>query len=974
MMLPILMRAVVRLVVLGAIVFVPWTGGFAQIDFNRQIRPILAEHCFHCHGPDSNQRAADLRLDVEAEAHRSAIQVNNADASELMVRIESQDPETIMPPPSLGKKLTAEQISLFRQWIDQGANYSKHWAFEPIRESRQLLEELPPVDSEISAIDRFLELKLQAADLTYSAEVSRESFIRRATFDLTGLPPTWSEVEAFVADDSPEYIKNLLDRLLASPQYGERWGRHWLDLARYADTHGGAAIGFTTFPFSYTYRDYVIQAMNRNVPIDRFILEQIAADQLGLSENDPALAALGFLTVGMQFRNYHDTIDDQIDVITRGLMGLTVTCARCHDHKFDEISAKDYYGIYASIAPSKEPQQLPVVGEPEKTAVHQQYQQELKSLQLKLQSFAHDQSEVMRARLRMQVGLYLSEIAKGVGEQDTSTVFLSYRTDDIRPIVLNRWLNYLKGLDTDDAVFGPWIEMQGWGNVEADEFVKRSESYLQQLSTELDRLDRSTDKIHALRAEPPKWNHLVIDGLLAKKPKSLSEVAEVYGSVFVEVQRQWLRALANAAEEATASEKLLPDDHAEHQIVNSPVYRQLRHHLYGPDSPFSIADEEAMSLTNRTINDLIGAKRGAIHQLHLAAAGSPPRAMILEEAREPAKYYVLLRGNPLARGEAVQPKFLSVLEAGQPKLFENGQRRLGLAQAVVDPSNPLTSRVFVNWVWQNHFGVGLVRTPDDFGTRGQPPTHPELLDYLAGEFQKSGWSLKWLHRQIMLSRAYRQGAIENVESRERDPDNLLLWRMPRKRLDFESMRDAMLSVSGELDLQAGGRPIDLNATPAIPRRSVYGFTNRDVIANLMSTFDAANPNACTAKRPETTVPQQTLFALNSDFIQDRAARLAQLTKELNLPKAEARATELIRRVFGREPTKLELERIAEFVQKSTPATVASNLADNTLADNSAADGASAADTNAPVGAVDAESAWVQLAHALLASNEFVFLD
>ncbi len=979
MMLPTMVQVVVRMVVCGAFVFMMNAELSAQVDFNREVRPILAEYCFHCHGPDANQRAADLRLDVAEDAHQSAIQVHDPDASELIARVTTEDPETIMPPPALGKKLTAEQISLLRQWIDQGAQYSKHWAFEPIRESQQLLEELPRVDSETSAIDRFLELKLQAADLTYSAEVSRESFIRRATFDLTGLPPTWSEVEAFVADDSPESIKNLLDRLLASPRYGERWGRHWLDLARYADTHGGAAIGFTTFPFSYTYRDYVIQAMNRDVPMDRFILEQIAADQLGLPKNDPALAALGFLTVGMQFRNYHDTIDDQIDVMTRGLMGLTVTCARCHDHKFDEISAKDYYAIYASIAPSKEPQQLPVVGEPEKTAEHEQYQQELKSLQLKLQSFAHDQSEVMRARLRMQVGLYLGEIAKGVGEQDTSTVSLSYRTDDIRPIVLNRWLNYLTGLGTDDAVFGPWSEMHGWGKIEAEEFVKRSESYLLQLATELDQADRSADKIHALRAEPPKWNHLIIDALLAKKPKSLAEVAEVYGGVFVDVQRQWLRALANAAEEATAPEKLLPDDHGEHQVINSPVYRQLRHHLFGPDSPFSIADEEAMSLTNRTISDLIGAKRGAIHQLHLAAAGSPPRAMILEEDREPAQYYVLLRGNPLARGEPVQPKFLSVLESGEAKVFENGQRRLGLAQAIVDPSNPLTSRVFVNWVWQNHFGVGLVRTPDDFGTRGQPPTHPELLDYLADEFQKSGWSLKWLHRQIMLSRAYRQGAIENAESRERDPDNLLLWRMPRKRLDFESMRDAMLCVSDELDLQMGGRPIDLNATPAIPRRSVYGFTNRDIIANLMSTFDAANPNACTAKRPETTVPQQTLFALNSDFIQDRAARLARVTKERNLPNAEARATELIRRIFGREPTRSELNRMAEFLQQATPASVAGNLADNASADiasadNSAADGAAASDNHGPVGAVDTESAWVQLAHALLASNEFIFLD
>lgn len=963
-MLPTMVQAVVRLVVFGAFVFVTNAELPAQVDFNREIRPILAEYCFHCHGPDANQRAADLRLDVAEDAHQSAIQVHDADASELIARVTTDDPESRMPPAASGKELSAEQISLLRQWVNEGAKYSRHWAFEPIPDRQKLLEELPPNNSEASVIDRFLQTKLLASGLDYSPEVSREQFIRRATFDLIGLPPSWDEIKAFVADDSPNYIENLLDRLLASPQYGERWGRHWLDLARYADTHGGAAIGFTTFPFAYTYRDYVIHAFNRDLPIDRFLMEQIAADQLGLPHNDPALAALGFLTVGMQFRNEHDTIDDQIDVVTRGLMGLTVTCARCHDHKFDEISTADYYGVYAAIAPSKEPAELPVVGEPANTPERNDYEQTLRSLKLKLYSFVCDQSEVMRARLRMQVGLYLGEIAKGVGEQDTSTVFLSYRTDDIRPIIFNRWLGYLKSLGSDDAVFGPWLEMQSWGKLESSEFTTRCEAYLAKLSAELDQADRNPAHIHALLSEPPKWNHLIVDALVAKKPVSLADVAEVYGSVFVEVQRQWLRALVNAAEEATAEEKILPDDHPEHQIINSPVYRQLRHHLYAPDSPFMVSDDVAMTLTNRTINDLIGAKRGAIHQLHLAAAGSPPRAMIVTEDPTPAEQHVFLRGNPLARGLVVQPQFLSVLSVGEPKVFENGQRRLGLAQAIVAPENPLTSRVLVNWVWQNHFGVGLVRTPDDFGTRGQPPTHPELLDYLAGEFQQNGWSLKWLHRQIMLTRAYRQGAIENEVFRERDPDNHLLWRMPRKRLDFESMRDAMLSVSGELDLQPGGRPIDLNATPAIPRRSVYGFTNRDIIANLMSTFDAANPNACTAKRPETMVPQQTLFALNSDFIQDRAARVAGETKALELPNPEARATEMIRRILGREPTNPELERVTEFLRDAgAAAKVANSSGDAAKSENS--------DLNHEQ---VAESAWTQLAHALLASNEFIFLD
>jgi hypothetical protein len=320
--------------------------------------------------------------------------------------------------------------------------------------------------------------------------------------------------------------------------------------------------------------------------------------------------------------------------------------------------------------------------------------------------------------------------------------------------------------------------------------------------------------------------------------------------------------------------------------------------------------------------------------------------MVVQEDSNPGEAFVFLRGNPLTRGPRVQPRFLSALSPSSPQPFEDGKRRLGLARAIIDDSNPLTRRVLVNWAWQNHFGVGLVRTPDDFGTRGQPPTHPELLDYLADEFRKQGWSFKWLHKQILLSRAYRQGAIENETHRNVDPDNALLWRLPRRRLDFESMRDAMLAVSEELDVSIGGRPVDLAATPTIPRRSVYGFINRDIIANLMSTFDAANPNACTAKRPETTVPQQTLFALNSEFIQDRAARLAAIIKQSETASDDEKIDLLFHRILSRHPTSVERDLSKQFL-KSLPA-----------------------ETTPP----DLDKLWAHLAHALLASNEFTFLD
>ncbi len=937
------------------VVVVAWTMhmgfGHAQspsrVDFNRDIRPLLAEHCLQCHGPDAEKRAADLRLDIESEAKLAAIKSGVSAESELIHRIESTDPDAVMPPPSTGKQLTDSQKKLLKRWIDEGAHYARHWAFEPIQASEQCESQLSASTSnEANPIDRFLKERLNAAGLDFAPEITRAQWIRRVSFDLTGLPPTWREVETFLNDTEPGSFERQIDRLLESPRYGERWGRHWLDIARYADTHGGAAIGFTSFPFSYTYRDYVIAAFNRDHPADRFIQEQIAADQMGFGENDPRLAALGFLTVGMQFRNDHDTIDDQIDVVTRGLMGLTVTCARCHDHKFDAIPTSDYYAIYASVAPSKTPSTLPMIGEIADEPARRQYQRELQSLSTKHQQFVRDQTDVLRHRLRMQVGLYLAEIAKGVTEQDTSTQFLSYRTDDIRPIVFNRWVKFLDGLPANDPVFGPWLEMKSWGTISPEEFATRRDASIARWNSELGDNSRAPEQMHALRAEPPKWNTLLLDAIAERKPTSLSELASVYGKVFADAQKLWLQSLLDASLEATDETTVVPDDHPQHQAINSPTYRQLRHYLYSPGMPFDIPDEDAARLTNRTISDLINGKRGAIHQLNLSSPGSPPRAMVVQEDSNPREAFVFLRGNPLTRGPRVQPRFLSALSPSSPQPFEDGKRRLGLARAIIDDSNPLTRRVLVNWAWQNHFGVGLVRTPDDFGTRGQPPTHPELLDYLADEFRKQGWSFKWLHKQILLSRAYRQGAIENETHRNVDPDNALLWRLPRRRLDFESMRDAMLAVSEELDVSIGGRPVDLAATPTIPRRSVYGFINRDIIANLMSTFDAANPNACTAKRPETTVPQQTLFALNSEFIQDRAARLAAIIKQSETASDDEKIDLLFHRILSRHPTSVERDLSKQFLKSLPPETTPPDL----------------------------DKLWAHLAHALLASNEFTFLD
>ena len=814
-------------------------------------------------------------------------------------------------------------------FADQG-----HWAYRPIHKPA-----VPETSSSLSRdtdIDRFVVAKLERQGLALSSPLEKASLIRRATFDLLGLPPSWEEVQSFVADPAEGAFAKVVDRLLDSPHYGERWGRHWLDIARYADTFGGGAIGFRRFAFSYTYRDYVIQAFNDDLPYDRFVLEQLAADQLDLNSNDPALAALGFLTVGRQYRNRHDLIDDHIDVVTRGLLGLTVTCARCHDHKYDTISTEDYYSLYATFAVSKPPFDLPLLGQPRDSEEYRQYQAELDRRQHRYRATQREQSEVLRHRLRMQVGEYLQEIAKQTPEQDLSTIFLSYRTDDIRPLMIHRWREYLDMLSDEDPVFGPWRQLS---KVDATGVAARAVELIEAMKEENG--DVSGLALHSLNTQSPRWNPRVLDAVAAKSPQSLLQVAEAYGELFGQVQQEWLGGLMASSLEARADTAVVPDEDPRQTDINSSVNRQLRDHLYGSESPVVLTELDAATMLNRTIRDHVNGLKGAIHDHHLASAGSPPRAMVLEEEEQPGPFHVFVRGNPLERGKPVAPRFLDALSTELSEPFRDGQRRLALARAVIAPANPLTRRVIVNWVWQRHFGVGLVRTPDDFGTRGEPPTHPGLLDYLAELFLEDGWSIKTLHRRIMLTGVYQQAAVENSEARNRDPGNLLLWRMPRRRLDVEAMRDSMLAVAGRLDVTAGGRPFDLFSEPFTPRRSVYGFVNRDVLANFFSTFDMADPSVCAATRPDTMVPQQTLFALNSHFIQEQANHLAQ-HKELDKAETDQQRIRMMyQRAFSRSPSEEELGLAQRYLESQ---------------------------------ASSRTNPWRQLAQILLAANEFVFID
>ena len=788
-------RAIVPLVILscfasalGADEVAPPAGkqfSVAQYDFfEKNVRPLLVKRCYDCHSGPADEVEAGLSLESRAGVltggeHGPAAVAGRPEES-LLIRAIGYGDELQMPPT---RKLPAAEIAHLVQWVRMALPWPRrvesraaaakeatveeirgsHWAFQRIRRP-----ELPPVRDArwgTGPVDRFVRVRLEAAGLEPSPRADRVTLARRATFDLTGLPPTPQEVADFLRDRSPGAFAKLVDRLLDSPRYGERWGRHWLDVARYADTKGYAFQRERRYPFSYTYRDYVIRALNDDLPYDRFILEQLAADLLPKSGDDRMLAGLGYLTVGRKFNRPHLDIDDQIDVVTRGLMGLTVACARCHDHKYEAIPTEDYYSLYGVFASSKEPDKLPLIGNPASSPGYEAYRREHEKLE-----------QVVRDFLKKKHAEYITR--EGVP-----------------------------------------------ANITVEEVARH-----------LDRADRN-----------------------------------------------------------------------EYRKIERKVQK---------------------------------------HEVESAVA--PPRAMVLVERQKSVEPHVFVRGDPRRRGKAVPRQFLRLLSGGRERRpFASKSGRLELAHAIVDPGNPLTARVMVNRVWMHHFGEPLVTTPSDFGVRSQPPSHPRLLDYLAWSFKTTGWSLKRLHRQIMLSESYQQESVERPECVAVDPENRLLWRMNRRRLEFEAMRDAVLAVSGKMDTTIGGRPTKLFTSRSTERRTIYGFIDRQDLPNLFRVFDFANPDQTSARRPQTTVPQQALFLMNSRFIREQAEALV-ARAEIAAAESEAGKVEALYRILlSRRPTHRQIASSVRFLR------------------------AAASD---PTEKKAGMSPVAQLAQVLLSTNEFQYVD
>lgn len=868
-------------------------------DYEKKVRPILVEHCYSCHSLAHKAEKGGLRVDrrdalLKGGENGPAI-VPGKPAESLLIQAVRQGPSLKMPPKG---KLNADSIAILEAWVAAGAPMpadtapttgidwvaaKSHWAFQPLQ----------PVHGNI---DQLLESKLRASGIAFAPSADLRTLARRISLDLTGLPPTHDEIdelERSAKSNRDEALGQFVDRLLASPRYGERWARLWMDVARFADTKDGVLMygDDRVRPYAYTYRDYLIRAFNEDLPYDQQVRDQLAADRVE-GVQPWRLAALGFLTLGRQFdNNVHDVLDDRIDTVTRGLLGLTVSCARCHDHKYDPVSTADYYSLYGVFAGTESPIMLPPTdpGKSGPADFEAKYQAKHKEIQEMLDR----QFVLLTEAARSRVGDYLVRVATTTPDPlETAIFFLSLAPDDLRPPIVARWRHFITQRATPtDPVFGPWHDLFA--------------------IPEPDLAGRASSALESWRTRPV--NRLVLDALTKARLTTRADVARTYGEVL---------------KRAYDDSKKGPVDTLQQPLVDVVASK---------DSPGYFPKSQTRRYMSRADTDAFGGKLQELDRLAVKEPGAPPRAMSIVDSAEPYSPRVFLRGNPARQGDAVPRQFLTCLSPENRQPFRDGSGRRELADAII--SHPLAARVMVNRVWMYHFGEPLVDTPNDFGLRCVRPTQADLLDHLAQSLIADGWSLKKLNRRIVLSRAYQQSSDDRPSARKVDPENRLVWRMNRRRLDLEQMRDSMLLVSGRLNESLYGRPMDATQ-PQSTRRTVYGLVDRQSLPGMFRAFDFASPDQSAERRPQTTIPQQALFGMNSLFVQEQAKAIV---VRCNASPADARVAQLYQRVLLRSPNPSEFALAKQFV-------------------------ASAMDDKSPLGP------WEQLAQVLLLTNEFTFVD
>jgi Protein of unknown function (DUF1553)/Protein of unknown function (DUF1549)/Planctomycete cytochrome C len=990
--------------------------------FEGKIRPLLSEKCYKCHSTESGKSKGGLTMDTKESMLKGgengpAVKPGDVDGSLLLKAVSYTDSDLQMPPK--GEKLSDAEIATLTEWVKMGApdprtaavktklsgltdKARSHWAYQPVTKPA-----VPTPKNHawcVTPIDSFILDKLESKNMLPGPDLvdlnGKMTLLRRATYDLIGLPPTLEEINNFITDESPDAFSKVVDRLLASPRYGERWGRYWLDSARYADTVGVRNGNNEDYrlPYAYTYRDWVISAFNDNMPYDQFIMQQLAADQI---KDNPRsnLAALGLLTVGERFQNPNDVINDRIDTVSKGFLAMTVACARCHDHMFDPIPTKDYYalhGIFASIA---EPKEDPVLREVDPKA-QAEFQQKLAALDQQNRDEYYKLVGAVSTTFREKAASYI--LVAHLGRKDSSQENQQKAekiSDDekLDRVIVNEIRNRLTNRDND--IFGPFARFLQGGDswkVIADQISK--------------------DK---------KYNPLVAAAFKDANPKTFEDLAAIYGKVFSGVEGKAdgiIKAFAAAKVAPATAEKsasaadpkgngmvtmasMKPDSMMMMGMMSGSGTDSKTAALAGLDpavvrlavTPLSI--EPAYALTTDELrnferslpNQLRGRGKFSftkINELLLTDVGAAPRAMVVVDKPKPQNSPVFIRGQAETHGEIVPRHFLEVLSDGKPQPFKIGSGRLELAEAIASKKNPLTARVMVNRIWMHHFGQGFVRTLDDLGTQSEAPSHPELLDYLASWFMDQGWDIKKLHKFIMLSHVYRESSDSRRIYETVDPDNRYLWRANIRRLDFEAMRDSLLVMAGKLDTKLGGQPVNLTDEPYSHRRSVYGYVDRGNLPELMTNFDFSNPDMPNSARTTTVVPQQALFLMNSPMVEDVARSITQRQDFQSAGNWIRRLDTVFKIVYQRSPkSKEETQLAVNFIEseaKDQPAVVAAmknvsgkatDLAKKRADERAKSDsGTKAIQNEGDVVDRTPLEQWATFAQALLMTNEAAYVN
>ncbi len=968
-----------------------------QVEFfENKIRPIFANHCLECHSAEKGKTKGGLSMDSREEVLKGGesgpgLKPKDVKGSTLIKAVTWED-DLQMPPK---KKLSAEQIEDLKKWVAMGApdprepsktaakaDKKAHWAFQPIPKVT------PPTPKNAAwcnnAIDKFVLAKLEEKGMLPAPQADKEALLRRVFYDLIGLPPSPLQIEQFVRDPNPdEAYAKVIDQLLASPAYGERWGRHWLDTARYSDTTGDTTnqadrITDYKYPYAWTYREWVINAVNRDMPYDQFLMQQLAADKL---PNNPKenLAALGLLTVGQRFAQKDDIINDRIDVIGRGLLGLTVACARCHDHKFDPVTAADYYALRGIFLSSAEPKEGPLIAGDPNSPSFLKFQQEVAQMEqkayaafFKLQreysdKFRKNAANAFTAGMLTRANATPEEMKEG---NELQTKF-KLETFNGRVIGSSR-------LRPFDEVYGPFVKL---------------------VTTETNRESVLSSMIEGRDKTP--YNPEVIAFLKSQKslPSDLKAVSELVGKLFDQMEPR----VASHYTAFTDPTKDIPSspDKAAMELAVFPLRL-----VPAAELTLERLIEEGNKMPTTTLRGQLE-KTGGIAQINnfkTTFKGGPVRAMVLEDLPQAQDSPLFVRGNAPKKGDQVRTvprRFLEALsEGGKPQPFKLGSGRLELAQSIASKNNPLTARVMVNRVWMHHFGEGLVRTPDDLGNQAGKPSHPELLDFLANWFMedfgaaKPAWSVKSLHKAIMLSKIYRQSSntafkkgTTNYE--ETDPSNSLLWRANVRRLDFEAFRDSLISMGGLMDHSLGGHSFNITQEPYIFRRSVYAYIDRADMPDLLMQFDMSNPDQPNSRRTSTIVPQQALFLMNSSFV---AAVVQNIVKRPEIIQgvrdgADRGINAVYRVVLQRLPTPVERQRAIKFLLMETKmqASVKAEASDlnkaatktaerNLKTSQAASTGRSAIVNEGELVQRVVFSPWETLVQSLLFSNEAAYVN